>query len=227
MKSRGFTLIELLVVIAIIAILAAILFPVFAKAREKARQASCQSNLKQIVLATIQYMADYDQVTPLATDTNYVQVTALGCGNQGWCYNKNASLPGGTWCGLVDERLAPYIKNSQVWVCPSMYIAASRNWTSYLTTLCTVNVWPTWCLQNTGETRILMSPAEVPIWQDAVAWGCTSGSANLIRDRPATYSWTSPHGEIVNTGFLDGHVKTLPGTQWYAMIFDCINKPWK
>jgi prepilin-type N-terminal cleavage/methylation domain-containing protein/prepilin-type processing-associated H-X9-DG protein len=73
-NRRGFTLIELLVVIAIIAILAAILFPVFAKAREKARQSTCQSNLKQIGLAMAQYAQDYDGILmPYADGTgNYV-----------------------------------------------------------------------------------------------------------------------------------------------------------
>ena len=64
MKRRGFTLIELLVVIAIIAILAAILFPVFARAREKARQASCSSNQKQIALGILMYAQDYDEAFP-------------------------------------------------------------------------------------------------------------------------------------------------------------------
>ncbi|MCX7597678.1 MAG: DUF1559 domain-containing protein, partial [Armatimonadetes bacterium] len=62
--KKGFTLIELLVVIAIIAILAAILFPVFARAREKARQASCTSNLKQIAMAHLMYAQDYDEMLP-------------------------------------------------------------------------------------------------------------------------------------------------------------------
>ncbi len=95
---RAFTLIELLVVIAIIAILAAILFPVFAKAREKARQSSCQSNLKQLGLALVQYVQDYDQRYPYAY---WTQAT-------GW------QPPGLYWA-----QLTPYIKNTQVWVCPS------------------------------------------------------------------------------------------------------------
>jgi prepilin-type N-terminal cleavage/methylation domain-containing protein len=91
---RGFTLIELLVVIAIIAILAAILFPVFAKAREKARQASCLSNVKQIQLAILQYAQDYDETLPYAS--------AWGNPVQNWYI-----------------YLDPYMKNSQVLKCPS------------------------------------------------------------------------------------------------------------
>lgn len=82
-RARGFTLIELLVVIAIIAILAAILFPVFAKAREKAKQAHCTSNIKQIALATIQYCGDYDGYGPTLTQ------------------------PGGAW-NMWSEKLGPY-----------------------------------------------------------------------------------------------------------------------
>ena len=95
MKRRGFTLIELLVVIAIIAILAAILFPVFAKAREKARQASCQSNLKQLGLAMLQYVQDYDERMP-------------------YC-NCDAYSTGQSW--MMGTQ--PYIRNTQIFTCPS------------------------------------------------------------------------------------------------------------
>ena len=93
MNKRGFTLIELLVVIAIIAILAAILFPVFAKAREKARQSSCLSNVKQLGLAFLQYAEDYDETTP------FIVYGSVPCR---W-YNS----------------MQPYMKSTSVMVCPS------------------------------------------------------------------------------------------------------------
>jgi prepilin-type N-terminal cleavage/methylation domain-containing protein len=90
-RGNGFTLIELLVVIAIIAILAAILFPVFARARENARRASCQSNLKQIGLASMQYNQDYDERM------------------------YGSSVAGKQW----PDILQPYAKSTQIFTCPS------------------------------------------------------------------------------------------------------------
>jgi prepilin-type N-terminal cleavage/methylation domain-containing protein len=108
-KCNAFTLIELLVVIAIIAILAAILFPVFAQAREKARQASCLSNCKQLGLATDMYVQDYDEAFP-QVNLNL------------WPTLPQASLPDGrTYLGWVvwPLQLYPYIKNVGVYSCPS------------------------------------------------------------------------------------------------------------
>lgn len=92
-QRSGFTLIELLVVIAIIAILAAILFPVFARARENARKANCASNLKQLGLAVLQYAQDYDEMLP-----------------QGY-----TTPPARDWTSDIN----PYLKNTQVRKCPS------------------------------------------------------------------------------------------------------------
>jgi len=102
--QSGFTLIELLVVIAIIAILAAILFPVFAQAREKARQASCLSNEKQIGLALLMYVQDYDEQFPAGSKLNFPNGPA----------NLNALMAGVGWAGQV----YPYTKNAQILKCP-------------------------------------------------------------------------------------------------------------
>ncbi len=111
-RGKGFTLIELLVVIAIIAILAAILFPVFAKAREKAKQAGCQSNLKQIGLAWLMYAQDYDETT---------------CSSL-------ISYPGNpdphVWPDRLYplELLQPYIKNTQLFICPGDPTPVNWQW---------------------------------------------------------------------------------------------------
>ena len=107
---RGFTLIELLVVIAIIAILAAILFPVFAKARAKARQASDASNQKQIALGFIQYIQDYDEKFPPV-----VGVATAGA-NQALA-NWGVDYTNGTT--VVTGMLSPYIKSNQLFQDPS------------------------------------------------------------------------------------------------------------
>jgi len=114
MKRRsGFTLIELLVVIAIIAILAAILFPVFAQARESARMSSCLSNIKEIGLAWTMYAQDYDETYPLSRSIGYP--SADDCRFVDPNNPQGFSLPRINWRAEVQ----PYIKNKQIYQCPS------------------------------------------------------------------------------------------------------------
>jgi len=106
--KRGFTLIELLVVIAIIAILAAVLFPVFATARDKARQTSCASNLKQLGLAFLEYSQDYDETLPRGQ-----QWSVIAAAN---------SISGGnslSWGPGWAAQVYPYVKSKQVYACQS------------------------------------------------------------------------------------------------------------
>ncbi len=146
MKRRGFTLIELLVVIAIIAILAAILFPVFAQAREKARQTACLNNLKQLGTSLAMYRSDYD-----GRDPGPAAGSCPGLSSWGQWFPAAGGSPGSSWVpcasyiadnpfnpahnsgkfwvngvngswvqsGPQDGALYPYVKNTQVYLCPS------------------------------------------------------------------------------------------------------------
>lgn len=125
-RRHGFTLIELLVVIAVIAILAALLLPVFSAAREKGRQAACLSNLKQLGLAFAQYVADYDGVYPGAAPCGQP------CDRNHWVCALNP-------CNDVSNGLAPilpargalfsYVKNAEVYLCPSAHFGRNRGLT--------------------------------------------------------------------------------------------------
>lgn len=139
-KRTAFTLIELLVVIAIIAILAAILFPVFARARENARRASCQSNLKQLALGVHQYTQDYDDRlplpawatlnsdgTPTISDKPFGTVSSTDALTDfHWDYRQRV-----TW---VDE-IMPYVKSQQIFLCPSDSYSQKRPRTATMGTI--------------------------------------------------------------------------------------------
>lgn len=119
-KSSGFTLIELLVVIAIIAILAAILFPVFAQAREQARKTACLNNTKQIGTAVMMYVQDYDEMYPCNSwDEPYIGTSDNDIGQD------TRSKTHWPW------RIMPYLKNKQVFRCPSDPAQGLSGWAGY------------------------------------------------------------------------------------------------
>ena len=197
----AFTLIELLVVIAIIAILAAILFPVFARARENARRSSCQSNLKQIGLGIMQYTQDYDEKLPSRVN--------FGTQNQSW-----------------RQVIQPYIKSTQLFACPSN---TGNNLPTYPANILIVNggvprsysingddantggLAPT---GNNGGSQSLASIGSVAqvilVGETAATWEFPEmnvGAANATDF--ANNMFTPGHLGNTNYLFVDGHVKAI------------------
>ncbi|MBI5834527.1 MAG: DUF1559 domain-containing protein [Armatimonadetes bacterium] len=197
-ERKAFTLIELLVVIAIIAILAAILFPVFAKAREKARTSSCSSNVKQISLGILQYAQDYDELLPKNNGTR--------------------------WYNAVDA----YIKSTQVMVCPSKnqyrgyatnYNLINWDWGRALADITDTAGTSMVCdaAQCSAGVTAAVSPQDfvnfetgasdwqytMPTWWDGTNTYYTATGGNETR-RPV-----ARHMEGLNVGFVDGHVKWM------------------
>jgi len=189
-KGKGFTLIELLVVIAIIAILAAILFPVFAKAREKARQASCLSNVKQIALGMLMYVSDNDEAFP----------PPVNCPSLSGCFVQGCATGGGG-----PNILGPYIKNYQLFECPSCNDSRvfSYGWNRALDVDKLGNVNQVAKCVMWADHRTNVTYRWCGGWL-AVNETCCSGQGN----DPVFPHWMNPvHNEGYNIAFCDGHVK--------------------
>ncbi|MBU0611205.1 MAG: DUF1559 domain-containing protein [Armatimonadetes bacterium] len=201
MSRRGFTLIELLVVIAIIAILAAILFPVFARAREKARQTTCLSNMKQLGMAVNMYAQDYDELLP-TEDYAYV-----GDGND----------PGdGSWRGVI----MPYCKNSQLFFCPSKKPAAPLFDGRYNDDGLNAGYAINDCHQDSGAPTppegqslgMCEDAASVIFLVESDGNEDDIGLTNLNTHEVPTVSSLQRHNGGSNYAFVDGHAKWLKPT---------------
>ncbi|MDR3709419.1 MAG: DUF1559 domain-containing protein [Capsulimonadaceae bacterium] len=232
-SKKAFTLIELLVVIAIIAILAAILFPVFATAREKARQSTCASNLKQIGLAYVQYCQDNDEVTPYA------------CWKNGYCGGSGAY-----WGTSPGWLLYPYVKSTAVWRCPSDSVNTipvnppsssntlggvnnvSYGYNLFYFELCHAPLSS--CASNSAPVPLQMSQVSSPAsivaffgsWGPGDPWSIEQSAAFVkIEGYPTA---TVPalavgHSQGGNAAFADGHVKWLPSNYLMSQGIQEIN----
>lgn len=209
---KGFTLIELLVVIAIIAILAAILFPVFARAREKARQASCLSNLKQLTLACVAYAQDYDE------QLSWEELDLNGSG----------SMDAGdmTW----RSQILPYVRNTQIFFCPSdrsptgtLYTGQTGDFATVAGYAINVSHWdPGSPTQPTGSSlgQIEDASSVVFLWESTGSHkvGQQANTHGYVRTDAAAIR----HNGGQNSGFTDGHAKWMKPSALCPASGDCL-----
>lgn len=219
---KGFTLIELLVVIAIIAILAAILFPVFAKAREKARQTSCMSNVKQLGVAWMQYVQDYDE--------KYVY----------WTTTQGDNFPSAQPWWVV---ITPYTKNAQILNCPSETMVGP--YVNYHNSM-SVQYQPRYGMNPNVQYRAgglplakINYPANLVVLADSChpmgdswrfAWPNAPGAwnsspnkcTNARTDMDPDYT---RHNGGTNYTFADGHAKWLEAKSFYGHWTDTYGTP--
>mgnify|MGYP001096345646 CR=1 FL=1 len=211
-KQSGFTLIELLVVIAIIAILAAILFPVFARARENARRASCMSNLKQIGLGMMMYVQDYDGKYFWGCFGDATHPGAPGTVGDCVSYWAPTSYTDTTRYGF----LQPYIKSIQLFSCPSGNATASypSGYAYNLVAGVPSGVLSESTVENPSE-MIAFFDTTWALWGYApTANSWTTGTWNVEFCRtagaspcPAADQHYGRHLDGANTAYMDGHVK--------------------
>lgn len=216
-RRAGFTLIELLVVIAIIAILAAILFPVFARARENARRAACMSNLKQIGIGVMQYTQDYDERCPLYTNRFALQIDTYSASPATPSQKYRTSTPetsnvnARTW---MDFTL-PYLKSVQIFDCPSHQHAMSANgiYPSYAYNAVLAGFWD----NNTPATLSQMQGVSEKIFlthNPDFGYSYTNPDDFLTASTATGASeWKKtgmfPHLDTTVILFADGHAKSI------------------
>ena len=209
-KRDGFTLIELLVVIAIIAILAAILFPVFARAKAKARQTACLSNVKQLSLSVKMYMSDWDDVFPRGEINVYSGGTLTR--QKGWWVDYLGSDYS------ANGTVVPYIQNTQILVCPDWQIdSAFADICSY-----GYNAHLGWHTDDDGGVSLgtwsrageIVSEGTLAQPSQTIMIGDMTYTSPCHFIYPVTSSSTlnraaNRHFGNFNAGFVDGHAKAL------------------